>query len=260
MGGLEEFGSMRSSFVEGVRLLMEEFESNSDSWDESSILGMEQVLVSLLDDGVCVATPFQLSENIKSAIRQSAVEWDFESFAQVGGSGFIGNVWRLMKGNGRTRGIKRNHSGDELEEGYVVQDKRVRFHLDISGACESFKSILLANYSECSLELSILNNESSVTRDATELAWEAITNQSNEVQQLITEAEQALASLEQVRDNASESDESWNGELLLLTSTDISDTESDSGISHVSGDGLIIENSCVIASFSALKRSKSPQR
>ena len=78
VGGLEEFESMRSSFVEGVRLLMEEFESNSDSWDESSIPGMEQVLVSLLDDGVCVATPFQLSEKIKSAIRQSAVEWDFE--------------------------------------------------------------------------------------------------------------------------------------------------------------------------------------
>ena len=97
-----EFESMRSSFIEGVRQVMVELERSSDRWDESSIPGMERVLVSLLDDGLCVATPFELSEQIRSAIRQNGVDWNFESFNQVGGAGFVGEVWKLMKESERT--------------------------------------------------------------------------------------------------------------------------------------------------------------
>ena len=76
----EEFESMRSSFVEGVRQFMQELERSNDSWDRSSVPDMEQVLLSLLDEEVVVATPFQLSEQIRSALSRNGVVWNFEMF------------------------------------------------------------------------------------------------------------------------------------------------------------------------------------
>ena len=117
--GVPEFDSISSSLNEKIMCMLDKVRPSTDSsW--SSVPGVEEVIIDLVDQEKVYQNPFQLTEDIRRELAsrvdnaaERALNWSLSSYDEVGGRNTLRSVWSKLKSSHRVRGSKRSVSSDD---------------------------------------------------------------------------------------------------------------------------------------------------